>query len=96
MGMLSIHCDAIWTEEFTCDILPYCCRYIQGFYSKVSGCLYGRLNSLWIDQGPSGEPMTNVGSMLIVTDHTKLKEVHFLCSFWDVVGTYCLQARTVG
>ena len=40
--------------------------------------------------------MTDAGAMLMALDHAKLEEVHFLCTFWDAVGTHCLQERNVG
>ena len=40
--------------------------------------------------------MTNVGKMSTASDCAELKEVYFMCTFWDVVGSHCLQTRTVG
>ena len=40
--------------------------------------------------------MIDVGEMSTTPDRTELKEVYFLRTFWDVVGSHCLQARTVG
>ena len=40
--------------------------------------------------------MTDAGKMSIASDRVELKEMYFLCTFWDVVGSHCLQARDVG
>ena len=37
----SIHSDALWVEECTCDILSVRCRCIQIFYSEISASIYG-------------------------------------------------------
>ena len=91
MGMFLVHCDAIWTEECACDILQDCRRRIQGIYSVVFDSLHGLLNGLWIDQGPFGKIVTDAGTMSTSSDCAELKEVHFLCTFWDVAGAYFLQ-----
>ena len=49
-----------------------------------------------IDRGPYGEPMNNVGVMSTASDRAKLEVVYIMCTFWDVVGTHCLQANTIG
>ena len=54
------------------------------------------MDRVWIDQGSLGKPMTDARVMPTTLDHAELKEVYFLCTFWDVVGTHYLQVRTVG
>ena len=40
--------------------------------------------------------MTDDGKMSIAFDRTELKEVYFMRTFWDDVGSHCLQERIVG
>ena len=42
---------------------PGLLSHIQGFYPKVFGGLHGKLDGLWIDQGPSGKPATDAGDI---------------------------------
>ena len=92
---------------FQCNVMPFGlknapaiffvgCRCIQRFFLEVLAILYGLLYHLWIDHRPSRKPTTNAGKISTASDHTEIKEVYFLCTFWDAVGSHRLQARTVG
>ena len=96
MGMFLIHRDSVCTEECTYDILSDCFRCIQGLYLEVFGSLYGWLDGLWIDQGPSREHATDGGAMSIASDHIDIEELYCMCTFLDVFGEHYLQEKTVG
>ena len=48
------------------------------------------MDILWIDQEPSGKPMTDAEAMSATSNRVELEEVYFLCTFWDAVGTHYL------
>ena len=54
------------------------------------------MDNLWIDQRPFGKLAIDSGKMSTTSDRAEPKEIYFLHTLWDVVGSQCLKARTVG
>ena len=73
MGMLSIHGDAIWTQECTYDVLQDRSHCVQRLYTNIFGGIHGRLDGVWVSKGSSYKYVTDVGVVLITLDCAKFK-----------------------
>ena len=90
MGMLSVHGDAIWTKECAYDVLRDRSHHIQGFYLEVFNSIHGQLDGLWTDKGSSHKSVIDIGNILKASYCIEFKEVHILCTFWDVSRAHCM------
>jgi hypothetical protein len=78
VGVICIHCHALWLKEFPRSVFSYSGQNFQGIYPQIPGGVLGQLDCVYSDKGAHVSPWTNARLMPPTTNILEFEEKNLL------------------